>query len=66
MTRWPDTEDLAKVAYSTYCVHVGGVAFNGDALPTWDEQAERNPKIAEAWRASAIAVLQVAANAAQA
>jgi hypothetical protein len=27
---------VAKELYTTYCVAVGGVAFNGEPLPDWD------------------------------
>lgn len=29
--------DLTAYLYQTYCEKVGGVAFNGDKLPTWEE-----------------------------
>lgn len=29
-------EDNAKAAYELYCKEVGGLAFNGDKLPTWE------------------------------
>lgn len=29
--------NLAGFLYDTYCHAVGGVAFNGDKLPTWEE-----------------------------
>lgn len=32
-------EDIARNLYETYCAAVGGKAFNGDPLPTWDEFA---------------------------
>lgn len=32
-----ETECLAEKLYTTYCAAVGGVAFNGDTLPTWEE-----------------------------
>ena len=28
---------VAERLYTVYCQAVGGKAFNGDALPTWDE-----------------------------
>lgn len=31
------TNDHAKLLYETYCSAVGGVAFNGDPLPNWEE-----------------------------
>jgi hypothetical protein len=48
-----------QTAYDAYCREVGGKAFNGDPLPTWQEQIERSPHIAEAWRVAAAAVLTV-------
>jgi len=33
----PAINHLAKEAYDVYCEAVGGVAFNGDPLPTWSE-----------------------------
>ena len=30
-------ETLAKEMYTTYCEAVGGKAFNGNPLPTWEE-----------------------------
>lgn len=45
--------------YDAYVRAVGGKAFNGDDLPSWAEQCERSPHIAEAWRAGAEAVLTV-------
>lgn len=30
-------DDIAKDLYTTYCEAVGGVAFNNDPLPTWEE-----------------------------
>lgn len=29
-------ETLAKELYTVYCEQVGGYAFNGDLLPTWE------------------------------
>ena len=29
-------EEHAALLYHTYCVAVGGVAFNGDPLPSWE------------------------------
>lgn len=39
----PSIHDLAGQAYNVYCEAVGGVAFNGDPLPTWKEFC-RDPK----------------------
>jgi len=39
----PHEEHLACMAYTVYCQAVGGVAFNGDKLPSWEE-FKRDPK----------------------
>lgn len=49
---------LGKTAWDTYKDTVGGKAFNGDPLPTWEEM-EKDPaktQIVCAWQASALAV----------
>ncbi len=48
-------EIAAGQLYQTYCDAVGGVAFNGDPLPSWEEFAadENKTKQADAWRAVA-------------
>jgi hypothetical protein len=42
---------LARILYETYCAAVGGKAFNGDALPPWDEFAadEKKKLQSDAW-----------------
>lgn len=50
-----DIIDLAEHLYRTYCVSVGGKAFNGDPLPDWktfsaDPTKEKQVK---AWIATA-------------
>jgi hypothetical protein len=55
-----DWDEVAKVAYSAYCESVGGIAFNGDQLPTWAEQKERSPRIAGAWIAAVKAAVEAA------
>ena len=30
-------DQLANNLYTHYCEKVGGIAFNGDPLPTWEE-----------------------------
>ena len=30
-------DDIANDLYTTYCKAVGGIAYNGDPLPTWEE-----------------------------
>jgi hypothetical protein len=50
-----EAEILAERLYAAYCKAVGGVAFNGDPLPTWEEFAAdpKKRKQADAWRAAA-------------
>lgn len=50
-------DETAQAAYEAYTRAVGGRAFNGDELPTWDEQRRRNPAITDAWRAAAQAAV---------
>jgi hypothetical protein len=53
-----NSEDLARVAYTTYCAAVGGVSYNGDPLPSWEQQRGReDQKIPDAWVAAANAVV---------
>ena len=44
-------EILASQLYIRYCEEVGGKAFNGDPLPTWDQfRAETSKrKQSDAW-----------------
>lgn len=51
----PNLEPHADLLYSVYCEAVGGVAFNGDPLPSWaDFAADPNKqKQADAWRSVA-------------
>lgn len=48
-------EEHADLLYSVYCEAVGGVAFNGDQLPSWaDFAADPNKqKQSDAWRSVA-------------
>ena len=48
-------EGHAAQLYSVYCEAVGGVAFNGDSLPSWTEfDADPNKRLqADAWRSVA-------------
>ena len=47
--------DLGKIAYEAYYVFSDGKSLiSGAPLPTWDNQS---PKIKDAWRAAAQAVL---------
>lgn len=45
-------EELAGKLYTKYSEAVGGVAFNGDPLPNWEEfsEDEAKTKQADAWR----------------
>lgn len=47
-----DIEQIAGQLYTSYCAAVGGKAFNGDPLPTWDEFRHdiAKAKQADAWR----------------
>ena len=51
---------VAAELYTTYCAAVGGVNFNGDPLPTWDEFStdEGKAKQVNAWLAMADAALE--------
>lgn len=53
-------EELAKSMYDTYCISVGGKAFNGDELPKSDEFFNDPAKVkqADAWRSVADIVLK--------
>ena len=55
-----DIEEFAGNLYEVYCAAVGGLAFNGDPLPTWDEfrSDAKKQKQSEAW----IRVAEAAAN----
>lgn len=56
-----DIEKIAGQLYETYCVAVGGKAFNGDLLPDW--QAFRadpvKQKQSDAWVATAEAAVRI-------
>lgn len=56
-------DQAAEAAYEAYTTAVGGVAFNGDPLPDWATQRQRNPRIADAWRAAALAAVSTTLNA---
>lgn len=49
------TEQKAERMYESYCVAVGGKAFNGDPLPTWRQFRDDPTKLkqSEAWVAIA-------------
>jgi hypothetical protein len=50
-----DRKNIAKELYTAYCIAVGGVAVNGDPLPTW-ETFSSDPlkgKQVNAWLSSA-------------
>lgn len=48
----PDVIELAHALYEEYCGSVGGVAYNGDPLPSWPEFASDPEKETQvtAWR----------------
>jgi len=48
-------EDLPRALYSTYCKSVGGVAYNGNLLPMWEDLKldKSKEKIVAAWEATA-------------
>jgi hypothetical protein len=50
--------ERGKLAYDVYCESVGGVAFNGDQLPPFDEDGDgpNRDQIRAAWIAAAAAV----------
>lgn len=50
-----EAEQLAGELYEAYCARVGGVAFNGDPLPDWNEFSKDSSKRkqADGWRAVA-------------
>lgn len=52
---------LGRVAWTAYAGAVGGVAYNGDKLPTWEEmEADPNKtKLVAAWKEAARAVALV-------
>jgi hypothetical protein len=52
-----EIENLADVMYTTYSREVGGVAFNGDPLPTWEEfyNDHTKEKQSNAWLHAAVA-----------
>lgn len=53
-----DIGKLAGMMYETYCVAVGGKAFNGDPLPDWNTfRGDANKKKqSDAWVAVALMV----------
>lgn len=55
----PDIDAIAGRLYTVYCRAVGGIAFNGDKLPTWEEFSTdpSKEKQAKAWLAVAMATL---------
>ncbi len=52
-------EELAGKLYEKYCESVGGVAFNGDPLPTWIEfrADEAKRQQSNAWVDVAVAAM---------
>lgn len=56
-------EYIAEELYRVYCEAVGGVAFNGDPLPSWQEfYADPNKKKqSDAWLVAADRAIQLLA-----
>lgn len=56
-----DVEKIAGELYETYSEAVGGVAFNGDPLPMWEEfrADESKKKQSDAWVKVAEQALQI-------
>ena len=54
-------EIVAKELYTHYCTAVGGVAFNGDPLPDWEEFSTdpTKKKQSDAWLATADRALEL-------
>ena len=48
--------DFGEKAYIAYCVAVGGKAWNGDPLPTWEVMTEDSAKqhLVSAWRTAGL------------
>jgi hypothetical protein len=60
----PNDEDIAEVAgqlYTKYCQSVGGKAFNGDPLPTWEVFSQDASKLKQvhAWMDVANEAIQI-------
>lgn len=55
---------IAGELYDQYCLKVGGIAFNGDPLPTWEEFSNDPTKEKQylAWIAVAERALQILRN----
>lgn len=54
-----DKNEVAKKLYEAYSKSVGGVAFNGDPLPNWEEFSEdpSKKKQSNAWLDAAQAAM---------
>jgi hypothetical protein len=55
-------DNLGQIAYEAYCETTNWKSIRGDDLPSWEEQLERNPNIAQAWNNAAQAVAQKLSN----
>jgi hypothetical protein len=53
-------EELADKLYTKYCVEVGGKAFNGDPLPSWQDFRDDPTKLVQsnAWVAVASTAIE--------
>lgn len=54
-------ELIAQELYTAYCNAVGGKAFNGDPLPSWEEFSnDENKQLqANAWRKAAERMFEI-------
>lgn len=57
----PDMEEIAGQLYESYCHLVGGKAFNGDLLPSWEEFSTDTSKELQAngWRGVASKAMEI-------
>lgn len=53
------SQSLGQYAYEAYCETVDWKSIRGEQLPTWDEQVEKNKKIAYAWHNAAKAIAEM-------
>lgn len=48
-----DDRSPGEVAFNAYSAAVGGKAYNGEPLPSWDTVKTKSPRIRDAWEAAA-------------
>lgn len=56
MTNEEAIKEAEKLLYTVYCKAVGGVAFNGDPLPRWEEfESDKNKQLqVQGWKTVAL------------